>query len=531
MGKIGRVLAVVLCTWTVAAGASGEPAPTFYVSPRGSSNGLPPGTKGHPFTTVGDAVAACAGCPHCTIFLDSVLVHRVRSAVVLDERHSGLTIAPYRSDGLPVTPIDRAIISGGVVLTGHDWSPPTAVGSNVWSLNLSSQMTAATDATPRSFNQLFVDGVRAIRAREPELGSYFRMQSSSPGGFAYAGSDLLPLTHLPTSQRLDTVELVVYESWTAARRNVAAVDATQRTVKLTAPCGIEIEPNANSGSRYYAENFAAAVDTATEWFFDTTAQVLHYVPAPNSPHPSNSTFVVPTVSGDLFVVRGTVGLQVSGVAFHHADWSISPTNTSSGNVQAASFLDTAAVHLVNTTSVILTNCDVEHVGEYGIWVEGGSRHAVLDGVLVRDSGAGGLRIGRGKPLVDEPADGRTGNTTVIDSTFVLGSHVYHEGNGILLQHSSGNTVQRTEVAHYNHVGISVGWTWDFSPSQAHHNLIEECHVHHLGNGDLSDLGGIYLLGISPGTRVRSNVIHDANPYFQYVGGCGAPPLPRLLPHL
>jgi hypothetical protein len=69
-------------------------------------------------------------------------------------------------------------------------------------------------------------------------------------------------------------------------------------------------------------------------------------------------------------------------------------------------------------------------------------------------------------------DARTSNTTIVDCTVVDGSHVYHEGNGILIQHSSFNAVIRTEVAYFNHIGISVGWSWDYSPSMANHNVVE-----------------------------------------------------------
>lgn len=75
-----------------------------------------------------------------------------------------------------------------------------------------------------------------------------------------------------------------------------------------------------------------------------------------------------------------------------------------------------------------------------------------------------------------------------------------------------------QVAFFNHVGICVGWTWDYSAVNAAGNIVTSNHVHHVGNGDLSDLAGIYLLGMSPGTRVADNHIHSSLAYTIYGHG-------------
>jgi hypothetical protein len=53
---------------------------------------------------------------------------------------------------------------------------------------------------------------------------------------------------------------------------------------------------------------------------------------------------------------------------------------------------------------------------------------------------------------------------------------------------------------------------------AHDNLIAFNHVHDIGRGMSSDMGGIYTLGTQPGTVVRNNLIHDVTAFLY--GGRG-----------
>lgn len=58
-----------------------------------------------------------------------------------------------------------------------------------------------------------------------------------------------------------------------------------------------------------------------------------------------------------------------------------------------------------------------------MWVEGGSSNVSFDSCIISDVGAGGLRVGRGKPLSDEPVDHRTERVSVNNSIITDGSHV------------------------------------------------------------------------------------------------------------
>ena len=141
--------------------------------------------------------------------------------------------------------------------------------------------------------------------------------------------------------------------------------------------------------------------------------------------------------------------------------------------------------------------------------------------MTDDLGAGGIRIGRGKPLTNVmPISLRSHHIIIKNNVICNGGNIFSAGNGILIQHSSFNLITHNEICFFNHVGISVGWEWDYLNSSycSHNNIIEYNFVHNLGNGQLSDLGGIYTLGNSTNTVIQYNKINDIYPYYTYGHG-------------
>eukprot|EP00039_Didymoeca_costata_P021216 m.343806 g.343806 ORF g.343806 m.343806 type:complete len:812 (+) comp23346_c0_seq1:93-2528(+) len=417
----------------------------------------------------------------------------------------------------------QGTLSGGIALQGS-WVAPEGSGSGIWKLQLQAQSKTGTCDT--QFNQLFVNGSRATRARHPNTGSFSVISAPLNGteassGFVYNQSDF-PAVAIAAG--IEDVNIVVYASWQASRRKLRAVYPNNSTLYFETPASVQFS-YANTGRRYYTENFVQAVDEPGEWFLDKKSCTLFYYfePTGDITHPNQlGDFMVPVVSGDLLRMENIFGATVSDITVEFADWGITDSEWNrvaehSGTVQAASFLNTSCVHVTDNSSfVTFNNVVIRHSGEYGLWVHGGSSNISVMNSTIYDVGAGGIRIGVGKPLVDTP-DG-TESVMIVDTVVAHGSNVFHEGNGILLQKSSYNTISHCEVAFFSHCGISVGWTWDYRPSEAHNNLIEYNHVHDIGNGDLSDFGGIYLLGISHGTVVQYNNVHDAYPFFKYGHG-------------
>jgi hypothetical protein len=127
-----------------------------------------------------------------------------------------------------------------------------------------------------SFNQLVVDGERAIRARSPNGDASYHLTGlstgNSPSSFLYQAGTL------PAGLNHSDIEIVSMELFMSPRQKVASTDATTVTTE-----GL-IWPQFPYGSdyahddRYYVENSLDALDSPGEWYLDETAHKLYYWP-------------------------------------------------------------------------------------------------------------------------------------------------------------------------------------------------------------------------------------------------------------
>ena len=178
-----------------------------------------------------------------------------------------------------------------------------------------------------------------------------------------------------------------------------------------------------------------------------------------------------------------------------------------------------AVHLEGARYCGIEDCRIRHIGAYGIEIGHGCAGIRIVGNEVSDLGAGGIKANGSD--VKGPHCRRTENNTVTDNHIHDGGHVFHAGVGILATHTSGNYFSHNHIHDFFYTGISCGWEWTYTDSVTKNNIIAKNHIHHLGKNLLSDMGGIYTLGVQPGTVIRGNLIHDVEKW--HYGGRGIYP--------
>jgi len=498
----------------------GRPAwpATVYVAPDGDDTAR--GGLRDPFATVERAKAEVrrirAG--GLTEPVNVVLregVYRITEPIVFEPEDSGTPECPITYGAYPG---EHPVISGGRPIRGRirDVSGrfvaelPEAAGGK-W-----------------VFRQLFIDGKRRTLARSPNEG-YYHMTSPAPPAADPATGQEVDRSHMAFAFRpgdirkwpdLAQADVVVYHIWETAILPIASVDERASIVTFTGPSKW---PFGWAGKqRFVVENVGAALDAPGEWLLFRRAGVLSVLPLPGQDL-TRAEIIAPVapqlvrLAGDPDNGQFVEHLRFEGLSFQHAEWALPPEGH--GDWQAAVTVD-AAIQARGARHCVIDRCEVAHVGGYGIWFERGCIDNQTTGCHLYDLGAGGIRIGEaGIPQVEAAATGRN----VVESNFIHdGGHVHAGAIGIWVGQSSDNRLAHNEICDMNYTGISVGWSWGYSPTTCHRNIIEYNHLHHLGQNVLSDMGAIYTLGISTGTVVRNNLIHDICGY-EYSGAAGIYP--------
>ncbi|HLV79765.1 MAG TPA: right-handed parallel beta-helix repeat-containing protein [Chthonomonadaceae bacterium] len=493
---------------------SGRERADFYVSPQGRddwSGRLAAPNRARtdgPFATLArarDAVRALRQSqahPEPVLVLLRAGVYRLAEPLVFGPKDSGTADAPITYAAYSR---ETPILSGGERLTG--WQP---VAGGLWKCALPD-----TPVARRPFHELFIAGRRAARARLPLTGFYIiadtvppAPQSSGYTQFRYAPGDLNPDWH-----DLAGVEVVCLHIWSASRLRIAALDAATRTVTFTGPtCAKDYWAALAKGNRYYVENVRAGLDAPGTWYLDNSAGAVYYHPLPGE-DVRQEQIVAPRLeqllylAGDAAQGRYVEHLVFRGLSFQHTDWPLAPQGYS---CPQAEVLQRGAIRAEGAHDCRFEDCEVAHIGGYGIALGRGCQHDTLAGCRLHDLGAGGVKIGE-TALPASDADLAAANT-VTDCALYDGGTVHPAGEGVWVGQSSDNLLAHNTIHDFNYTGISLGWTWGYGPSKTQRNRVEYNLIYNIGRGLLSDMGGIYTLGVSPGTRLTHNVLHDILSY-------------------
>ncbi|MBD3344043.1 MAG: hypothetical protein GF401_03165 [Chitinivibrionales bacterium] len=410
-------------------------------------------------------------------------------------------------DSGPITfdsyPGEKPKISGGIEI--KNWEEKTVDNKTMWVADVSAIVEKCGP-----FRQLFVNDRRCPRSRLPKKGYYTikdippKETQSSP--HAIKDRFICEAGQIKKWKNLKDVEIVVLHYWIDDRMPIESFDEKQNLVICSKTARMSLVDAFGQGnSRYYIENVFEALSEPGEWYLDRKDCLLYYIPCEGESIDSVETIV--SAISQLVIVQGEPDserfvefLTFRNLCFEHTDW-VRPYVTRQAAPDVPGVVSFEGAH--NCT---IENCTFHHLGWYAVDIRDGCRGNRITGNTMHDIGGGGIKVNGSHSW--GTVSRRTGGMVITDNHIYDSGKIYYASTGIVLMHTFGNRVAHNHIHDLYYTGISLGWVWGYWPSVACDNLVEKNHIHDLGKGVINDMGGIYTLGIQPGTVLRNNLIHD-----------------------
>lgn len=345
--------------------------------------------------------------------------------------------------------------------------------------------------------------------------------------FKYHSGDFPP--PIETGQ----VELVLLHDWSITRIPLAEIDYNQNRITAIDTIGAKglnffNLDNWEKDPRYFLENDRAFLDATGEWFFDRNERKI-YVILPDGTDAERMKVTIPVTGPHLLVIRGTEqqnvrNISFEGIAFEHCSWQL-PGQTYAG-VQACHFdprpsyegwsVVPAAIFAEWANNIAFLNCTFSKLGGSGIWFSSGSSNCIVADCHFDDISGNAIMVGDGR---DRKVNGEVwwktapeqvaiGNS-VMNNTITRCGKQFYGAVGIWCGFVAETLIKNNHIYDLPYTGVSVGWEWSPAPTPCRENHIEGNHIHHIMKV-LSDGGGIYMLGLQPGSSIKNNLIHDVS---------------------
>ena len=395
---------------------------------------------------------------------------------------------------------------------------------------------------------LYVNGKAATRAQFPKnyLDAYkidapyvcrnddYRNGSE---GFIYRKGDFNPKWY-----NIKGIEALVLQLWTDSHLPIRDVDAKKRLVRFSYHSAWRFDCAA---VRYCWQNVREALTEPGEFYFDNTDNKIYYLPRRGEKLDKLDAYV-PRVSIMLLLCgspgnnRPVRNLKFTGLHFRYggagrpmitknytfpdcdkmpevlpnffakAFWESFPfgCTASSGSPQADAQLP-GVVTMFGAENCAISGCDVSNSNFYAVCLAGGCAQIDISGNHFHDLGAGGVIVnGANVSARPDKAVFGTHNNCACNNHIHDCGNFYLGASAFLIGNAWGNLFEHNHIHDLYYSGFSCGWTWGYSDASCRENRIGYNLIHDLGKGVLCDMGGVYMLGIQPGSRIYHNHIYN-----------------------
>ena len=442
---------------------------------------------------------------------------------------------------------EKVILSGGISIKG--WKKQ----GKVWVADV-----PAFNGRPLDFRQLWVNGKKAVRARDVE--DFEKMNRICS---VDEKNEILYVPAVSIRRLIDNkgnlkakyAEMVLHQMWCVANLRIRSVEVQgdsaairfhqpESRIQFEHPWPRPMVTTDGHNSAFYLTNARELQDVPGEWYHDIDARKVYYY-LREGEKMQEAEVIVPAVE-TLVRVEGTLDRPVCHIRFEKITFSYTtwmrPSEKGHVPLQAGMYLTdgyridpkmqrdylnhpldnqgwlgrpAAAVRVVAARQIDFERCQFEHLGSTGLDYEEAVQGGVVRGCLFRDIAGNGLLVGSFSPAAHEthlpydPADRRE----VCTQQQINNCYFTEIGNedwgclAIAAGYVGDVNIEHNEISEVPYSGISLGWGWTQTVNCMRNNRVHANLIHHYAK-HMYDVAGIYTLGSQPKSYVTENCVHS-----------------------
>ena len=442
---------------------------------------------------------------------------------------------------------EKVILSGGISING--WKKQ----GKVWVADV-----PAFNGRPLDFRQLWVNGKKAVRARDVE--DFEKMNRICS---VDEKNEILYVPAVSIRRLIDNkgnlkakyAEMVLHQMWCVANLRIRSVEVQgdsaairfhqpESRIQFEHPWPRPMVTTDGHNSAFYLTNARELQDVPGEWYHDIDARKVYYYPREGEKM-QEAEVIVPAVE-TLVRVEGTLDRPVRHIRFEKITFSYTtwmrPSEKGHVPLQAGMYLTdgyridpkmqrnylnhpldnqgwlgrpAAAVRVVAARQIDFERCRFEHLGSTGLDYEEAVQGGVVRGCLFLDIAGNGLLVGSFSPAAHEthlpydPADRRE----VCTQQQINNCYFTEIGNedwgclAIAAGYVGDVNIEHNEISEVPYSGISLGWGWTQTVNCMRNNRVHANLIHHYAK-HMYDVAGIYTLGSQPKSYVTENCVHS-----------------------
>ena len=442
---------------------------------------------------------------------------------------------------------EKVVLSGGVRI--KNWKKQ----GKLWVADV-----PTFNGRPLDFRQLWVNGEKAVRARDVE--DFEKMNRICS---VDENNEVLYVPAVAVRRLIDNkgklkaeyAEMVIHQMWCVANLRIRSIEVQgdsaavrfhqpESRIQFEHPWPRPMVTTDGHNSAFYLTNVRELLDVPGEWYHDMDARRVYYYPREGEKM-QEAKVMVPAIE-TLVQVEGTLDRPVCHIRFEKITFSYTtwmrPSEKGHVPLQAGMYLTdgyridpkmqrdylnhpldnqgwlgrpAAAVRIAAARQIDFERCRFEHLGSTGLDYEEAVQGGIVRGCLFRDIAGNGLLAGSFSPAAHEthlpydPADRREVCThQQINNCYFTEVGIEDWGClAIAAGYVSDINIEHNEISEVPYSGISLGWGWTQTVNCMRNNRVHANLIHHYAK-HMYDVAGVYTLGSQPKSYVTENCVHS-----------------------